>query len=664
MLKIIRFLVVPLLFLGAVNYIDASEQFKFGLFGSFNYNRTEGDLRQFEGIGDSIPRIASGSDFGFSLGILGQFSISTKVFVSANLGFVLQNSNNISNITLSERKGSEICFREENELRFRNSRFVFSPEFHYVFFSRLSFFGGVELGYNLPSNYSMFLNRECYDTTSKVATTYTIEYPNEGKPNYPLTTQLHFGFEYQVPTTILNLFDLSLNARYTFGFTNISKNYTSDVNSFQLMLKFFPIHRETSIAPIVKKSIILPEKEIIQPPLPSLPVSSPNFELPERQIKIDVVGVEDSGYVPATILYRKEIAKNFVPLLNYIFFDYGKHEIPQRYFQLDSAGRADFLESKLLNLSLLDVYHHILNIIGSRLTRYPDAKIAIIGCNSNIGEEEGNQELSKRRAEAVSKYLVKVWKINPKRIVIQERNLPSKPSNEATPEGVEENQRVEIYSETPEILAPVSNLDTLIFLSPKVLRFYISKDSLLSILQTELILGQNISSNLGIINDQSFDSVDLAVNNLFSKLSKTLSPIDYQFIFTILKGNDTVKENISGSIPIVEPATERNNNLQKLSLLLFDFNSSNLDSLQMQSLKKFAPIIQVSKVIEVAGYTDNIGSEEYNLNLSTQRARRVAEYLKIKNANVVGYGETKPFIDNRTPEGRFYLRTVQIIFGK
>lgn len=664
MLKIIRFLVVPLLCFGAINCINANERFRFGLFGSFNYNRTEGDLRQFEGISDSIPRIASGSDFGFSLGVLGKFSASTKVFVSANLGFVFQSSNNISTISLSEKRGGEICFREENELRFRNPRLVFSPELHYVFLPNFSFFGGIEMGYNLSSDYSMFLSRKCYDTVSKTTRIYAIEYPNEGKPNYPITTQLNLGFEYQIPITILNLFDLSLNARYTFGFTNISRNYTSDVNSFQLMLKFFPNYLETSITPIVKKSVILPEKEIVQPPLPSLPASTPNFELPTRQIKIDVVGIEDSGYVPATILYRKEIAKNFVPVLNYIFFDYGRYVIPQRYFQLDSASRMNFSESKLLNLSFLDVYHHILNIVGSRLSQYPDAKITIVGCNSNIGEEEGNRELSKRRAEAVSNYLIEVWGINPKRIVVQERNLPSKPSNDAIAEGVEENQRVEIYSETPEILAPISNLDTLLFASPKILRFYISKDSLLNILRTELRLGQNILPNIVITKDKSFDSVDLAVNNLFSKSSAMFGPIDYQFTFTMLKGKDTVKENISGSIPVVELVNEKKNELHKLSLLLFDFNSSNLDSLQMQSLKKFTSIIQGSNVVEVAGYTDAIGNEEYNLNLSTQRARKVAEYLKIQNANVVGYGETKPFIDSKTPEGRFYLRTVQIIFRK
>lgn len=664
MLKIIRFLIVPLLFWGLVYCIKANERFKFGLFGSFNYNRTEGDLRQFDGISDSIPRIASGADLGFSFGVLGKFFISTKVFVSANIGFVFQNSSNISNISLSEKIGREICLREENELRFRNSRFVFSPELHYVFLPNLSFFGGVELGYNLPSNYSMFLSRECYDTVSKVTTIYAIEYPNEGKPNYPITTQLNFGFEYQIPATILNLFDLSLNARYTFGFTNVSKNYASDVNSFQLMVKFFPVHKETPIAPIVKETVPLPKKEVIQPPLPSLPLSISNFELPIEQMKIDVVGVEDSGYTPATILYRKEIAKNFVPLLNYIFFDYGSSKIPQRYFQLDSTSRVNFSETKLFNLSFLDVYHHVLNILGSRLQQNPDAKITVIGCNSNIGEEEGNLELSRRRAEAVSRYLVEVWGVNPGRITLKERNLPSKPSNDASPEGIEENQRVEIYSEIPEILTPVANLDTLLFSSPKILRFYISKDSSLNILQTELVVGKNLLPNLIITKDQAFDSVDLVVGNLFSKHSVMFGPIDYQFTFTILKGKDTVKENISGSIPVIELAAGKKNNLQKLSLLLFDFNSSNLDTLQIQSLRKFAPIIQSSKVIEISGFTDGIGNEEYNLNLSAQRARKVAEYLKIKNTNVVGYGETKPFIEGKTPEGRFYLRTVQIVFER
>ncbi len=665
MLKIIRFLFVPLLLLWGICYTNASEKFRFGLFTSFNYYRTEGDLRQFESIGDSVPKIVAGSDFGFSLGILGKYSFSGKIFVTASLGFAFQNSDNTLAVNLLDSIGDAICLREEYRLRFRNSRFVFNPELQYEFLPNLSFFGGFELGYNLPSNYSLVQRQECRDTISQNLIEYVIPYPNEGKPKYPITTQLDFGFEYRIPTAIFDLFELSLNAKYTFGFTNVSANYTSDINSFQLQFKFFPIYRKLSIVPLAKDTLPPSKQEIaiIQPPIPSLPVMSQNIELPAKRIKIDVVGVEDSGYAPAVVYYRREIAKHFVPLLNYIFFDYGSSEIPERYFQFDSNSQIDFSESKLFNLSLLDVYHHILNIVGSRLRLYPEAKITITGCNSNIGEEERNLELSKARAKAVSRYLTEVWGINPERIAVQERNLPSKPSNDATPDGVQENQRVEIYSETPEILAPVVNLDTVVFFSPKILRFYISKDTLHSILRTKLSFEQSQFSNFAIFEEKP-DSIDLLVNNLLSKQLSVVNPIDYQWTSAIFDGKDTLEENVSGSIPVVVLPSERKNNLQKLSLLLFDFNSSNLDALQIQSLRKFRSIIQNSKVIEVAGYTDAIGNEDYNLKLSTERAQRVAKHLGIQNVSVVGYGESAPFVESRTPEGRFYLRTVQIIFEK
>ncbi len=61
--------------------------------------------------------------------------------------------------------------------------------------------------------------------------------------------------------------------------------------------------------------------------------------------------------------------------------------------------------------------------------------------------------------------------------------------------------------------------------------------------------------------------------------------------------------------------------------------------------------------IEIGGHTDNIGSEEYNLNLSETRAKAVYEFL-IKNGieksrlTFQAYGFSKPIDNNETPEGR------------
>ena len=66
--------------------------------------------------------------------------------------------------------------------------------------------------------------------------------------------------------------------------------------------------------------------------------------------------------------------------------------------------------------------------------------------------------------------------------------------------------------------------------------------------------------------------------------------------------------------------------------------------------------------IEVAGHTDNRGSDAYNLDLSARRAASVLEYLRdggVSNTLTSrGYGETEPIASNDTDEGRQQNRRV------
>lgn len=67
--------------------------------------------------------------------------------------------------------------------------------------------------------------------------------------------------------------------------------------------------------------------------------------------------------------------------------------------------------------------------------------------------------------------------------------------------------------------------------------------------------------------------------------------------------------------------------------------------------------------IEVRGYTDNIGEKEYNLNLSTQRAEAVVNWLidqgiSANRLNYIGFGEENPIETNNTVAGRARNRRV------
>ncbi|PKQ67361.1 hypothetical protein BZG01_08210 [Labilibaculum manganireducens] len=68
--------------------------------------------------------------------------------------------------------------------------------------------------------------------------------------------------------------------------------------------------------------------------------------------------------------------------------------------------------------------------------------------------------------------------------------------------------------------------------------------------------------------------------------------------------------------------------------------------------------------IEIAGHTDNTGTENYNLNLSNNRAKAVCDYLiskgiEAKRLSFKGYGASHPIAANETEEGRSLNRRTE-----
>ena len=70
-------------------------------------------------------------------------------------------------------------------------------------------------------------------------------------------------------------------------------------------------------------------------------------------------------------------------------------------------------------------------------------------------------------------------------------------------------------------------------------------------------------------------------------------------------------------------------------------------------------------VVEVAGHTDNVGSDAYNQELSVRRANSVASYLQGRGVMqqrliTVGAGESRPVASNDNETGRAQNRRVEI----
>lgn len=101
--------------------------------------------------------------------------------------------------------------------------------------------------------------------------------------------------------------------------------------------------------------------------------------------------------------------------------------------------------------------------------------------------------------------------------------------------------------------------------------------------------------------------------------------------------------------------------------ITFPSNTSSLKSDFYDVLNSVALILEEfdKTMIIVAGYTDNKGSEAYNLKLSLNRANAVADYLKSRKINAsrfetLGLGEQNPVAGNNTEQGRAFNRRVEL----
>lgn len=118
-------------------------------------------------------------------------------------------------------------------------------------------------------------------------------------------------------------------------------------------------------------------------------------------------------------------------------------------------------------------------------------------------------------------------------------------------------------------------------------------------------------------------------------------------------------------VKIVVGSTIELNNVE------FDFNKATLRSESFEELDNVVKFLSdnPSVEIELAGHTDNIGDDNYNLKLSQERAESVKNYLTgkgIAGSRLIakGYGESRPIATNQTEQGRDQNRRVEFTILK
>lgn len=106
--------------------------------------------------------------------------------------------------------------------------------------------------------------------------------------------------------------------------------------------------------------------------------------------------------------------------------------------------------------------------------------------------------------------------------------------------------------------------------------------------------------------------------------------------------------------------------VEVLSNIFFPTGSHTLDDKSKVELTKLAGFLEKNPKlrIEIAGHTDDIGSDKDNLELSRLRAQSVVTYLagagiKADRLTAIGYGESRPKVPNTSDENRQQNRRIE-----
>ena len=393
--------------------------------------------------------------------------------------------------------------------------------------------------------------------------------------------------------------------------------------------------------------------------------------------------VRFSVNAPTNITVERRVRELF-PVRNYIFFDLGSSEIPDRYVLLRKDQVKDFKEDQLevfkpKKLSgrsdrQMTVYYNVLNILGDRMGKNTSASINL------VGSSEKSLADGKAMAESVKKYLVDVFGITDSRISTEGRNNPKIPSEKlrATKELVlvdEDDRRVSVESSLQVLLmeflsgpgAPLKPVE-LVAVQTTPIDSYVTfnadgANEAFSSWSLEIRDEKGTLQKFGTYTQETVSIPGKSILGIRPEGNYKVTMVGKT------KSGKVVKKDAPVHMVLWTPS-EREEGMR--FSIIFEFDESDAIKLYEKYLTDIVtPKIPKNATVIIHGHTDIIGDATHNQELSLARANEVKGI--IENAlskagrsdvkfEVYGFGEDErlsPF-ENKFAEERFYNRTVII----
>ncbi|MDP5170583.1 MAG: OmpA family protein [Bacteroidia bacterium] len=144
----------------------------------------------------------------------------------------------------------------------------------------------------------------------------------------------------------------------------------------------------------------------------------------------------------------------------------------------------------------------------------------------------------------------------------------------------------------------------------------------------------------------------------------TFSAPDHDFVSREVNLMNTLSPDTSEMDVILTPLKKETT--IRLDKLTFEYNSAEITDSASTVLDIAALFLSQngSIKVEIAAHTDDVGSPEFNQDLSERRAASVVQALVLRGADASrliprGYGESQPIADNSTEEGQAQNRRVE-----
>ncbi len=602
----------------------------------FLYNIHSANFNSFQGTID-CGLFKSGKGIGTSGSIFFEKQFDDNTFLGLGIGFADRSGTLSVGSSFPSRdltNNQVVTVKTDNKLNATISYFELQPDFRYILIDNLfkgpfRFAGGLRVFFPLSSR---------FEQSEVIASPSGAVFTNEGKRSKERELSsgaietmntvgygISVGFDNLLQISNRTLFSQSL--MFDWNFRDVTSDAKWKTYAVRLDLGYRFSLRQTEPKPIIEP-----------PPPPPPPIEIIAEEpppIPTYQMRIKNVNAE---------LHTGNELLSTAPLVNAVFFSNNSAELHGNYNKTTIEGK------DLFTSDALALHDYLFPRIADIIKRNPNATIVLEAATSGASNEPAGMQLARARAEAVKNKLVE-FGINSSRITVTPRIAPRIASNQDFPEGIQENQRVDIILQNAPLqeYVDIQKYSEIVGKIELNINFENYPDGTIAEIHN--------SFDDNVVRASRAGDFAININERIENDTKTFS-----FHNKLKIGEDEYVEESVINVDELKRSVIDLNLSNFNAILRFDYNSSTLSEENKGLLRQLAEKLPEGATIQILGSADALGSEERNIQLSRERASNTELFIKSVSGNKFKFEtgiSTEKFSDD-TPQGRFLNRSIRI----